>query len=987
MTFASPLPSGYSNECVAFDGHLTDNENGTNFGNYHWGKTARYTHGLMPDDEPRSAMWVAAGGNRGFRPLVSATSNTYANAPKGIKSRLVCGPYDLTKSTEIALRFKYINLGRYTSTTDDEFFVGISNDGQTFHSSELFYAPNWSTRTWIPLQDAFVGHDTIYFMFEFSTKTSKSKGAWLSDLSIIGDFDPPECGDLSTGYKGINLPAGDPNFGGANFVPFIRPGAEQALSNVGPQGVDADFVRLEFIAKHGNSNASQNGVLLDEYDYIVDHLCSKGVGVVGILTHKTIRDKYDNYAMDGPDVSNATRNDFVNEAARLAEHYAGRITYWEIWNEPDFDPNLPNGVPDAPRLSEDNFADILVRGAQAIKINNPSAKIVFGGLSSPWSAVSNYYFNVLDILKREYGQTTPPFDYFANHPYSSGRIGHPNCDPDFPCYGISPDEYLLQSPAHGHDPNFLFKFQDTFDNIYNGEPQPPIWITEIGWNAATDSLDNRNCEEQLLVDEDEQAEYLWNSFDIFSDIPQFNSSQPAIEKVFWYQYLDIMVPLPERCKGNRATDTTPNAAAVIRWRADTAWHDENGQPSRSICSPQDQDMAWFFGLFEPNCSVTHNNVEPVESQLPRELTRLSLHAEPNKIVINEQSGDMYIQLNRRFIGRFHNNKFVEYLYPTIPPNSEEWMKGDSAKDIAVHESKNRLYIMSGKFGQVTVYHNNKLENTIKLDGGYAERIAVNQQTGEAFVVSQRGDGFQKQLVSILKDGQLVSSFDLDDGFNFRDMVVDPVYGYVYLIGGGLEGGFVSVIKNGNELERHLFPEHLINITIDEQTGNVYTTHRYLEEAADGGVRLSYFHQGVLQDSMTHTDVGQDITYESLAFSPFDQAIFIYGQGSDHGVHVFKHDEANDLVYTGKFEIASGPFNYSTADPTNGHYYMVHTTLGRVGVANDLKLLGEIEVGFQPSFVAVHEQTHEAYVSNEVEGTLSILGISSESYLPIITASE
>ncbi|MCL4861153.1 MAG: hypothetical protein KJZ93_17175, partial [Caldilineaceae bacterium] len=92
-------------------------------------------------------------------------------------------------------------------------------------------------------------------------------------------------------------------------------------------------------------------------------------------------------------------------------------------------------------------------------------------------------------------------------------------------------------------------------------------VTEVGWNSAGQSRNRPGCYNPVLVQEAEQARYLTAMFDIlFNDVPFWG--QPgtrAVEKVFWYQYMDV-----------GALDPCP--------------------PARATAPPAARD--WWFGLYQ-----------------------------------------------------------------------------------------------------------------------------------------------------------------------------------------------------------------------------------------------------------------------------------------------------------------------------------------------------------------------------------------------------
>lgn len=104
--------------------------------------------------------------------------------------------------------------------------------------------------------------------------------------------------------------------------------------------------------------------------------------------------------------------------SRLVERYRGRVDSWIVWNEPD--------LIDSPTFmgSEADYYQLLKVAYQAGKRANPSARIVFAGLSY-WNEKENgrqpFLRRVLEVAGRD--PTAPAngyyFDAVAVHPYSN----------------------------------------------------------------------------------------------------------------------------------------------------------------------------------------------------------------------------------------------------------------------------------------------------------------------------------------------------------------------------------------------------------------------------------------------------------------------------------------------------------------------------------------------------------------------------------------
>ena len=164
--------------------------------------------------------------------------------------------------------------------------------------------------------------------------------------------------------------------------------------------------------------------------------------------------------------------DFVAEAAR---HYQGRVTKWELWNEPNDRFFWRPG----PRI--DQYAAWFAAVRQAITDEDPNAEIASGGLNQ---LVVSYPGNISGraFLQGLYSSRVLP-DIVAIHPYSN--------------QGQSPDQHVAGAQ------NF-----DDIDSILqvmaaNGQGHRKLWVTEWGWSTAQ-------------VTESQQASYLARSLSLLT---------------------------------------------------------------------------------------------------------------------------------------------------------------------------------------------------------------------------------------------------------------------------------------------------------------------------------------------------------------------------------------------------------------------------------------------------------------------------------------
>ncbi len=157
-------------------------------------------------------------------------------------------------------------------------------------------------------------------------------------------------------------------------------------------------------------------------------------------------------------------NDFGDFAAAVAERYKGRVTYFQLWNEPNGNDEwgLGNVDPEA-------YTQLLCIGYRAIKAVNPDAVVLAGALT-PTIAMNGRNMNDLIFLQRMYNAGAADcFDVMSAQGYG--------------LWSGATDQRLR--PTVINYPHHLF-IRDVM--VRNGDAHKPIWISEMGWNTAPEGI-------------------------------------------------------------------------------------------------------------------------------------------------------------------------------------------------------------------------------------------------------------------------------------------------------------------------------------------------------------------------------------------------------------------------------------------------------------------------------------------------------------------
>lgn len=200
-----------------------------------------------------------------------------------------------------------------------------------------------------------------------------------------------------------------------------------------------------------------------------------------------------------PPTNNA---DFANFVRYITGRYAGRITYWEIWNEPDLT-YFWRPSPDAAA-----YTRLLQAAYVAAKQGNPNSVIISAGL------VGNnktYLQKMYDAGARGY------FDRLGLHPYSGPRGPY----------------------AQYYDDTYRYNFGAMVEmkNLMeaNGDAGKHIWVSEFGWQTGTAG--------EWPISEALQAQYIGDAY------------KRLMEE---FPYVDAMMVYGLRNVGTNAADEQEN---------------------------------------------------------------------------------------------------------------------------------------------------------------------------------------------------------------------------------------------------------------------------------------------------------------------------------------------------------------------------------------------------------------------------------------------
>lgn len=222
----------------------------------------------------------------------------------------------------------------------------------------------------------------------------------------------------------------------------------------------------------------------EKYDHIVSLSEQYNLELIVRLSNppawtRSVNDEFSTYAP--PD----DYGDYADFVRSVAGRYRGRIRYYQIWNEPNINPEWGN----AP-VSPEDYTELLKAGATAVREADPEAVIIAGALAATidldGTLVARHNFNDLLFLQRMYDAGAAPyFDIMAVQGY--GLWSGPT------------DRRMHPRVMNFGRPQYIRDLM-----VANGDAHKPIWISEMNWNVAPEDVEPRYGR----VSPAQQAEYL-----------------------------------------------------------------------------------------------------------------------------------------------------------------------------------------------------------------------------------------------------------------------------------------------------------------------------------------------------------------------------------------------------------------------------------------------------------------------------------------------
>jgi hypothetical protein len=314
---------------------------------------------------------------------------------------------------------------------------------------------------------------------------------------------PPAAAAVTHGNQGLQYGAVIDNTGNILLT-------DEALDKLVASG--AGWLRINFRLGNGyfldwTDTTAHGYSALDRYDVIVNNARTRGLKVLGELSNEAWNGwlsmwQANNAEVAGGNGDNTYLQDFSHKAAViLAQHFAGKIDTWEVWNEPS---------QSATYLYPSNFAQLLAHVyTDTRRAGVTTATFVSGGITSlqdnkgritSASSGADYLKNVYvqgkqragwETIKATYGSY--PLDSIGQHLYIDG---------------FAKTSAVRLRTA-------LKLVRDTYVQSEGGSTAKKTVITEFGWSTKNVSEITQSSNLQTAYTEYKQTAFLQNAYWFF----------------------------------------------------------------------------------------------------------------------------------------------------------------------------------------------------------------------------------------------------------------------------------------------------------------------------------------------------------------------------------------------------------------------------------------------------------------------------------------
>ena len=199
-----------------------------------------------------------------------------------------------------------------------------------------------------------------------------------------------------------------------------------------------------------------------KYDQIVELTEAYGLRLMARLSNPPAWTRADPAAGDRAPPDDLA--DFVNFATAVARRYRGRVSHYQIWNEPNIYPEWGNNP-----IDPAGYVDLLCRSYRALKEVDPEIVVISGAIAPTIALDGTRDLSDLVFMQALYDQGGGDcFDVLSAQGYGL-RSG--------------PTDRRLRATSVNVARHSYYR--DIM--VRNGDFSKPIWLSEAAWNATLDA--------------------------------------------------------------------------------------------------------------------------------------------------------------------------------------------------------------------------------------------------------------------------------------------------------------------------------------------------------------------------------------------------------------------------------------------------------------------------------------------------------------------
>lgn len=291
--------------------------------------------------------------------------------------------------------------------------------------------------------------------------------------------------------------------------------------------------------------------------------------------------------------------------------------------------------------------------------------------------------------------------------------------------------------------------------------------------------------------------------------------------------------------------------------------------------------------------------------------------------------------------------------------------GQNVASMAIDETGDLVYVVSENSDNVTIIHGTDVIGVVQTVGYRPTGVAVESNSQYAYVVSGYrsrplvGDAVGSDVL-VLDGTQVIENLKVSGRVLLREVVADPIGGYVYA-GGSTD---IVVFRGLQEVARYKVPSLdglSKSLDVNPRTGEVY---------ALAAKKLYRFKDGKLVDSVSLNPRMGNVW--EIRVQPATGAVYIshngYERDEGHILIVREMKVIGEIKVGGQSSLAVDPLTGNVYAADFGSYFETVVT-----VINGTQVLGTAKVGGMPYKMSVNSINGWVYVSNTKNQTLSVLG--------------